>query len=554
MQDDAVHAVRPALTVLFGAVIFLLLIACVNVANLFLARTESRQREIAVRSALGAGIGRLGRQFATEGLLVSLTGALLGLLVAYGSLRLVRAYRGVGLPRVDEIGLHAPVLWFAVGVGCFAGLVFGLTPLVHAVKQNVYGAMKTASFSRSAHRFRQGLVISQIALALVLLTGTGLMLRAFWKTRDVDGGFNPQGITTFFTQLPSSNYSGKKAADFWTKLDEKLTAIFGAESVSLSAALPPVFDNGIGYGTFIEGFSPPAGGSFPTASTAEGPIPLVDRIQVVNQGYFDTFKIRLTAGRFFESRDSAQAPKTAIINQSLARAIWGNESPLGRRIRPGGPTDWYTIVGVVADVKNNGLDKPTGTELYLNFSQTFAWRIYPVHIAIRSSSAPAAIIPAVRRTVNEIDPALPLTKIRTMDEVVAETQSRPRFLTLLLTLFAGVALILAAVGIYGVISYSVTQRTREFGIRMALGARPGSVVDLVLRKGISLIVCGLIIGIVSSLAATRLLSGLLFGVTPTDPMTFITTSVLLASVAVTASYIPARRATKVDPLVALRYE
>ena len=556
LQDDVVHGVRPALSMLFGAVIFLLLIACVNVANLLLARAEARQREIALRGALGAGIWRLARQFATEGLFVSTMGSALGLLLAYGGLRIMVVASSAGIPRAAEIGVDAAVVLFALAVTCLTGLAFGLAPLFHVARRNLYGTIKSAGASTTdatgARRFRQVLVTSQIALALILLNGTGLMLRAFWKVREVDAGFNPKGVTTFFVQLPSSVYPREKARSFWAALNERTLAIPGVEGVALSSALPPVIDSGIGFGVWIEGFTPNAGGAIPTGSTAQGPIPLVDRVQVVSPGYFGTLSIRLASGRFFDGRDGVSAPKVAIVNQSMAQAFWGNESALGRRIRRGGDDAWCTIVGVIADVKNAGVDRPTGTELYLPFSQ--GGMLNSVHLAVRSESASASIVNPVRRAVHEIDPTLPLTKIRTMDEVVAETQSRPRFLTLLLTLFASVALILAAIGIYGVISYSVAQRTREFGIRLALGAQPSGVMGLVMKRGSALIVCGVLLGLGGSFAATRLLVGFLFRVTPTDPATFVVVSLLLTLVAMLASYIPARRATRVDPLVALRAE
>jgi len=561
LQDDVVHSVRPALRMLFGAVFFLLLIACANVANLLLGRAEARQREIAVRGALGAGTWRLARQFAAEGMVISALGATLGMLLASGGLGLLSFAGDAEIPRADDIGMDSQVILFAVAICCLTGAAFGLAPLVHVVKKNLYGAIKTSGVSTtdaaSSQRFRQVLVISQIAFALVLLTGTGLMLRAFWKVQEVDAGFSPKGVTTAFVDLPYTVYPLKAARQSWAALQERLIATPGIESVSLSSALPPLAEAlGKGMPVRIDGFNPSAQGNILTIPMEQGPMLVVDRITVVNPGYFDTLKIRLASGRFFDARDADQAPKVAIVNQSMARAFWGDKSALGRRIRPAIAEfgeEWYTVVGVIADVKNNGIDQPTGTEFYLPFSQGYIW-LNSVHIAVRSQIASSAVVSSVRRAVHDIDPALPLTKVRTLDEVVAASQSRPRFLTLLLTLFAGVALTLAAVGIYGVISYSVAQRTREFGIRMALGAQHRAVLGQVLRRGLLLTVGGVVIGLIGAFALTRFLSGFLFGVAPTDPATFAGVSLLLGVIAILASYIPARRATRVDPLVTLRAE
>jgi predicted permease len=394
--------------------------------------------------------------------------------------------------------------------------------------------------------------MAQIALALVLLVGTGLLLRALWTIRQVDPGFTPEGVTKFDVDLPYNQYPGGAARAFWTKLQERLESNPALQSASLSDALPPLYYNGIGFGIEVEGFTPTPGGSIPTVGTESGLKPLVDRRVTVNASYFDTLKIRLAAGRLFDGRDGAGAPKVAIINQSMAHAFWGNDSPLGRRVKDLGG-DWYTVVGVVADVKNNGVDKPTGTEIYYPYTQIPHGLNY-LHIAVRSTASPSVVVSAVREAVRDVNPALPITFIHSMEEEIATTQSRPRFMALLLTLFAGVALVLAAVGIYGVISYSVAQRTREFGIRIALGSSRGGVMRLVLRDGVFLIGGGTVIGVVGALAATRLLSTFLFGVKPTDPVTFAAVALLLGAVAILGSYFPARRATKVDPLVALRAE
>jgi predicted permease len=380
------------------------------------------------------------------------------------------------------------------------------------------------------------------------------MLRAFWKLQQVEPGFEAKGVVTALVSLPTDVYVGESARNFWTRLRERLITLPGVESAALTRDLPPL-PTGFGWATEIEGFTPVKGGPIPSMPTDEGLVPMIDFIHNVTPGYFETLKIPLAAGRYIDGRDGTEAARAVVINETLARAVWGGAgSALGHRLGRNGR--WYTVVGVVADVKNNGLDRPAGTEIYYPYTQLDpnTERLRYLYVAIRSRSPAEAVIGAVRREVSAIDATLPITQVRTMEEVLSDAQSKPRFLTLALTLFAGVALVLAAVGIYGVISYSVAQRTKEFGIRMALGAQHRKVVGLVLRHGLLLASIGLGAGLIGALALTRFLSGFLFGITATDPATFAVVSLLLAGIAVLASYIPARRATQVDPLVALREE
>jgi putative ABC transport system permease protein len=557
-HGEMVRNIRPAVQMLFGAVCFLLIIACVNVANLLLARAETRQREIAIRGALGAGMRRLMRQFATEGLLLSVLGAVLGLLLAQAALETTRFGSDAGFAQAADASIDWRVMLFAAATSVLTGVVFGLAPIVHVLKRNLHGAMKSAgaatTVSPGTKRFRHALIVTQLALALVLLTGTGLMLRAFWKLQQVEPGFEPQGVVTALVSLPTDVYVGESARNFWTRLRERLVTLPGVESAGLSRDLPPM-PTGFGWGTQIEGFTPVQGGAIPSMPSDDGPISVIDFIHNVTPGYFETLKMPLAAGRYIDARDGTEAPRVVVINETMARAVWGNAgSALGRRLRQGLAGEWRTVVGVVADVKNNGLDRPAGTEIYFPYTQHSAERLRYLYIAIRSRTPAEAVISAVRREVAALDDTLPITQVRTMEEVLSDAQSKPRFLTLVLTLFAGVALVLAAVGIYGVISYSVAQRTKEFGIRMALGAQHNKVVGLVLGRGLLLVILGLAAGLVGALALTRFLEGFLFGIKATDPATFAVVSLLLAGIAILASYIPARRATQVDPLVALREE
>jgi predicted permease len=378
------------------------------------------------------------------------------------------------------------------------------------------------------------------------------MLRAFWKLQQVEPGFEPKGVVTALVSLPTDVYDGESARDFWTRLRERLVTLPGVESAALSRDLPPL-PTGFGWAIQIDGFTPVKGGTIPSTPTDDGLVPMIDFVHNVTPGYFESLRIPLRAGRYIDARDGTEAARVVVINETMARAVWGNAgSALGHRL--GRKSPWYTVVGVVADVKNNGLDRPAGTEIYYPYTQQSAERLRYLYIVIRSRAPAEAVISAVRREVSDIDATLPITQVRTMEEVLSDAQSKPRFLTLVLTLFAGVALVLAAVGIYGVISYSVAQRTKEFGIRMALGAQHNRVIGLVLGRGLLLVILGLGAGLVGALALTRFLSGFLFGITATDPATFAVVSLLLAGIAILASYIPARRATQVDPLVALREE
>ena len=547
LQAEVVGGVRSALLMLLGAVVFVLAVACVNVANLLLARAEARRREIAIRSALGAGLPRLARQFATEGVLLSFCGAMLGLGLAFGGVRLIQLTNAGGIPRAAEIGMDWRVLLFTLGISLLTGVLFGLAPLGPFLFGNLTGSLKETSGSTTsgagAQLFRQILVAGELALALVLLIGCGLMVRAFWKLQEVKTGINPQNVITMRVALPRATYTDNAKIDgFWTRFEERVTHLPGVESAALVSGLAPVRPPNMN-DTMIEGFVPRPG----------GPIQNVDFYQVVSKDYFATMSIRLIEGRLFDERDVAGAPDVVIINQAMAQTFWPQQSAIGRRLQPGGNT-WCTVIGVVEDVKNAGLDRPAGTELYLPYRQRQGSGSSNMYAVLRAKGDPGSLPGAVRRELNGLDPTLPLASIRLMDEVLAVAQARPRFLTLLLALFSGVALVIATVGIYGVISYSVARRSKEFGLRMALGAQQRNVLALVLKQGAALTLLGVGAGLGAAFIVTRLMASLLFGITATDPATFTSVSLLLAGVALLACYLPARRATKVDPMVALRYE
>ncbi len=549
LQAEVVSSVRPALLMLLGAVIFVLLIASVNVANLLLARAEARRREIAIRGALGAGLVRLARQFVTEGILLALCGAVLGVTLSFGSVRLVQLTNAGGIPRADEISMDWRVLLFTLGTSLITGVLFGLAPLAPLLVSGISESLKDTAGSTTAAAgaqiFRRILVAGELAMALVLLIGCGLMLRAFWKLQEVHTGLHAENVVTMRVSLPSGAYTDNaKITDFWTRLDARLTNLPGVQSAALVSGLAPMRPPNMN-DTDIEGF----------VQTEGGPIPNVDFYQAASTGYFATMGIRLMDGRLFDGRDVQGGPDAVIINKTMAMTFWPHQSPIGRRIRPGGSKDWCTIIGIVDDVKNAGLDRPAGTELYLPYRQPAAAGNTDMYIVMRTPAGELrSLAGVVREQLNEIDPSLPLADIRMMEDVLTRAQARPRFLTLLLSLFSGVALAIATVGIYGVVSYSVARRTKEFGLRMVLGAQGGDVLGLVMKQGVGMLAIGIVAGLATAFALTRLMASLLFGVTPTDLPTFAAVTAVLFGVALAACYVPARRATRVDPIQTLRYE
>jgi putative ABC transport system permease protein len=549
LQAEVVSSVRPALLMLLGAVAFVLLIASVNVANLLLARAEARRREIAIRGALGASLVRLARQFVTEGILLAFCGAVLGVTLSFGGVRLVQLTNAGGIPRADEISMDWRVLLFTLGTSLITGVLFGLAPLAPLLVSGISESLKDTAGSTTAAAgaqiFRRILVAGELAMALVLLIGCGLMLRAFWKLQEVHTGLHAENVITMRVSLPTGTYTDNaKLTAFWTRLDERLTNLPGVQSAALVSGLAPMRPPNMN-DTDIEGF----------VQTQDGPIQNVDFYQAVSKDYFATMGIRLMDGRQFDGRDVQGGPDAVIINKTMALTFWPHQNPIGRRIRPGGSKDWSTIVGVVDDVKNAGLDRPAGTELYLPYRQPAGAGSSDMYVVMRTHAGdPRSLASVVRQQLSEIDPSLPLADVRLMEDVITRAQARPRFLTLLLSLFSVVALAIATVGIYGVVSYSVARRTKEFGLRMVLGAQGGDVLGLVMKQGAVMVAIGIVAGLATAFALTRLMTSLLFGVTATDLPTFAGVTVLLFAVALAACYLPARRATRVDPIQTLRYE
>jgi putative ABC transport system permease protein len=548
LHEDVVGAARKAVWLLMAAVGFVLLIACVNVANLLLARAESRHREFAVRLALGAGLRRMVRQFIAEGFVLVLIASLLGVAFAFAGLKVLLLFAPDSVPRTDEIGVGLPVLGFTIAVAVIAVFLFGLAPLAQVSERNLANWIRGAgqrSIRGGGQALRKSLVIAEIALAVILVIGSGLMIRAFWKLQQVKTGFDPASVVSFSLNLPGVKFTNPQRQQFVDSLQQKLSSVPGVANVSMTTGLPPLRRINAN-DTEIEGYQP----------TPDSPAQNVDYWNVVGNEYFKTMKIPLVEGRTFESQDdNPNAQLVVLVNQALAKRFWTG-SPIGRRVNPGfaDPKVWFTIVGVVEDTKNAGMDKPAGPELYFQARQVNQFLGANISFVVRAANDSVPLESSIRGAVRELDPTLPVYNLSSMEEVVSKSMVQPRFLALLLATFSGIALFLAAIGIYGVMAYSVAQRTQEIGVRMALGARPVHVLKLVLGQSLVMLVIGTVVGLAGAFALTRLMRTLLFEITATDPLTYVSVIGILAVVALLACYIPARRAAKVDPLVALRYE
>jgi putative ABC transport system permease protein len=549
LHEDVTRSARAAVLMLMGAVGFVLLITCVNVANLLLARAEARHREFAVRLALGAGMRRMVRQFLAEGFVLVLLAAALGTPLAFLGLKLLLLFAPDSVPRTGDIRVDLPVLGFTLAVSVVAVVLFAVAPLIQIREQNLANWIRGAgqrTIGAGGQAVRKTLVVTEIALAVVLVIGSGLMIRAFWKLQQVNTGFDPNGVLSFSVNLPGTAYKNPDRLRFADAVEQRLASLPGVTSASLAEGLPPLRRINAN-DTEIEGFQ----------QTPDGPAQNVDYWNVVGNDYFKTMKIRTIEGRVFEpADDNDSAQRVVVVNQSLAKRFWKG-SPIGRRVNPGfaDPKVWATIIGVVEDTKNAGMDKPAGPELYLPSHQIAQFGLSTdMNFVVRSDGDPRAVASSIRAVIREVDPSLPVYGLSPMSEVVAKSMVQPRFLSLLLATFSGIALFLAAIGIYGVMAYSVAQRTQEIGVRMALGAQRQHVLRLIFSQGFVLLMIGVVIGLGGAFALTRLLRTLLFEITPTDPLTYSGVVALLIIVAFLACYVPARRATKVDPLVALRYE
>jgi predicted permease len=546
LRDQLVGDVRPALMVLLGAVGFVLLVACANVANLVLVKTLARQKEVAIRTALGASSARMAQQILSETLLLALTGGALGLAFAHFGVKLIVAFLAQSLPRTTDITVDGWVLTFTLAVSVLTGVVAGLLPAVRASKTNLNDSLKQGLGRTDAdsggNRTRSVLVISEVALSLVLLIGAGLMIRTLSRLRNVDPGLDPHNVLTMTFALSSTKYD-KPAQQiaFYDRLLQRVRSLPGVVSAGAIDSLP------LGNGGSTQ---PIAVDGQPALAMSEQPEVAV---RVVEPGFCETMRIPLLQGRALSIADTADRPSVIVISQSMAKRFWLGENPIGKRLTMSfSPEKSREVVGVVGDVKGDGLDvlDPVAT-LYAPLAQ----QPTPyMSLVVRTSPPPNTLVSAVSGAVHEVDRAQPALDVITMDELVANSLSQQRFNMLLLSAFSGLALLLAAIGIYSVLAYSVRRRMREIGVRMALGAQRSDILRMILGQGTRLALIGTGIGIAAALGLTRLMSSQLFGVTATDPVTFLSVAALIVLVALAACYIPARRATRVDPIIALRYE
>lgn len=543
-QEQTVKGIRPVLLVLLGAVAFMLLIACANIANLLLARAASREKEIAIRATLGASRTHILRLLMTEGLILSLVGGCLGLLLAVWGTEALIALAPDNIPRLNEVGVDARVFGFTLVVSLVTGIIFGLIPAFHAVKLDLNEGLKEGSRgsagSIAGKRTRNALVAVEVAIAMVLLIGAGLMIKSFLRLQQTNLGFDPENVLAVTFSLSSARYpENREQAAFFQEALERVRSLPGVISAAATTGLPLTLDIS-GSDFRIEGRPEPKAGEEMLINTRS-----------VSPHYFQTLGISLTKGRDFSDRDNSVAPAAAIINDDLARVYFPGEDPIGKRITFDEGVSWISIVGVIGDVKQLGLDSTTQPEVYFPYLQIASPEM---SLVVRTASNPLNLVAAVKSQIQAIDKDLPTDDAKTMQQLLTESMSGRRFNMLLLTVFGVVALVLAIVGIYGVMSFTVRQRTHEIGIRVAVGAQPRDVFRMVIGQGMILTMIGIAFGMLAAFGLTRLMTTMLFDVEPTDPATFVIIVVLLMGSALVACYIPSRRATKVDPLVALRYE
>jgi putative ABC transport system permease protein len=544
LKESLVGPLRVTLLLLLSAVGFVLLIGCTNIASMLLARSTTRQKEIAIRQALGASAPRLMRQLLTESVLLSALGGILGVVLAAGGLRLLRLLPPGTIPRIEEVSLNGGVLIFSLVLCVVTGIAFGLVPSLLASHRDVNGTLKESgrgsNEGRKSRSSRPALVVVEVAIAVVLVTGAGLLMKSFGNLMHVDPGFSPTNVTTFLMTLPKSRYpQPTQQAEFYRRLVESVQTLPGVQSAGVSSFLP--LAGALRYVYFCpEGMICQGLGKDPVIA-----------VRQISSDYLQTMRIPLLRGRVFNEQDIAGVKPVVIINQTVAQKYFPAQDAVGKHLANSRDKIEMEIVGIVGDVKFTGLNTPYIPEMYMPQAQNPA---ATMTLVVRSTSNAQPLIAAVRQKTAEIDPDLPLSNIASMSEVVSASVAQPRLTTQFTGFFAALAMMLTAVGIYGVLAYSVTQRTHEMGIRMALGASRGEILKMVVGQGMKLVLSGLVLGLVVSLAVTRLLTTLLFGTSARDPLTFVAVTLLLIIVALLAAYIPARRASQVDPIVALRYE
>jgi putative ABC transport system permease protein len=551
LRDEVVGGVRRTIWLLFGAVGFLLLIACANVANLLLARAEARQREMAVRTALGAGAARVIRQLMTESLVLAGISAVAGLLLAAVGIRALALWNPSSIPRVGGVTVDWRVLVFTVAVALATTVIFSLAPAARLLRSDLTDSMKegggNATTGSGRRRFRNGLVVAEMALAVVLLVGAGLMLRTLSSLQRIDLGFDPSGVMTMRISLPQAFYrEPAQVVDFYSRLIERVRGVPGVVAAGAARSLPLASTIG-DFGLRVDGYVPPPGTN-----------PKGDW-QIATHGYLQAMGERVVRGRGIDATDTVDSQLVGLINEEMAQRYWAGRDPIGRRFRIGGRDDrpWVTVVGIVGAVRHNGVTEVVKEKFYIPHTQwhrSVGNAIRSMTLVLRSDGDPGELAAPVRQMIRQMDPNLPVADVRSMEDVVGSALSTPRFMSVLLSIFAGLALTLSAIGIYGVLSYVVSRRTREIGIRVAIGAGRGSVLKMVLGGGVSLALMGIGAGLALAFAVTRLLRGLLHGVTPADPFTFVAVAFALTGVAVLASAVPAWRASRVDPVIALRSE
>ncbi|HEU0207376.1 MAG TPA: ABC transporter permease [Candidatus Udaeobacter sp.] len=546
VHEQVVGDIKPALLVLLGAVAFVLLIACANVANLLLARAAVRQKEIALRLALGASRSRLTRQFLTESVVLAFFGAGLGLLLAIAGIHILRTFVPATISQVQTIGINGSVLIFTAAVAVLTGIAFGLAPAIHGSHLNLNDSLKEggrdAAGGSKGNRARSVLVAGEVAVSFVLLIGAGLLINSFFHLRNLDPGFRADHLLAMKVDLSEVKYPDReRRAAFFDEVIRRVRALPGVQSAAVADNLPLTYD-GDSMMISVEGIPDPPPDQRPDVI-----------YRVIGPNYFRTMGIPIVRGRDFTDQDKVDSRDAVVISEKTARHFWPGEDPIGKRLKPGSSMSkapWREVIGVVKDVRQNSLIAPAKMEMYFTYRQI---KNVPANaLVVQTAIEPMSLAASVRNTIWSVDKDQTVADIDTMDHIVAQAVARQRFSMVLLGLFAILALLLASVGIYGVMSYSVAQRTREIGIRIALGARRGDVLQMTVAQGLKLVGAGMLLGLIAAFLLTRVLATLLFGVSPTDPITFAGISMVLLTVAILASYVPALRATKVDPIIALR--